>query len=250
MTRDKAEKAAVRARMAKTGERYTTARHYLLDQHLNAKSNSEAPVSDEQDEQAVTPKSPVEAKLPPRVANPGMSDEAIQRGTGKTWDEWFGLLDAWSGTDQGHTEIARYVHDTHGVEGWWAQGVAVGYERARGMRVRHQQPDGFSVSASKTFPVSVERVFAAFVDDGLRDGWLEPGALRLRTAQPHRSARFEVLLSGADGTRLEVYFTAKSETKASAAVQHSKLPDAESIEPWRAFWKERLVRLSDQIRQE
>lgn len=35
MTQDKAEKAAIRARMAQTGERYTTARHYLLDQHLS-----------------------------------------------------------------------------------------------------------------------------------------------------------------------------------------------------------------------
>ena len=186
----------------------------------------------------------VEPELPPRAANPGMSDEAIQRGTGKTWDEWFAVLDAWGGTDQTHTEIARYVHDEHGVEGWWAQGVAVGYERARGMRVRHQQPDGFSVSASKTFPVSIERVFAAFVDDGLRDGWIEPDSLRLRTAQPHRSARFDFLLPGATGTRIEVYFTAKGETKASAAVQHSKLPDTDSIEPWRAFWKERLARLA------
>ena len=33
MTKDKAQKQAVRTRMAKTGERYTTARHYLLDLH-------------------------------------------------------------------------------------------------------------------------------------------------------------------------------------------------------------------------
>jgi hypothetical protein len=250
MTRDKAEKAAVRARMAKTGERYTTARHYLLDRHLNPETDSADPVADEPDDRSVAPETTAETQLPPRVANPGMSDEAIERGTGKRWDEWFALLDAWGGAEQSHSEIARYVHDAHGVEGWWAQGVAVGYERARGMRVRHQQPDGFSVSASKTFPVPVERVFAAFVDDGLRDGWLEPGALRFRTAQPHRSARFDVLLPGADGTRLEVYFTAKSETKASAAVQHSKLPDAASIEPWRAFWKERLGNLADHFKAE
>ncbi len=248
MTKDKAEKAAIRARMAKTGERYTTARHYLLDQHLATDVDPDVPAASGADVLETASQPAPEPQMPPRAANPGMSDEAIQRGTGKTWDEWFALLDAWGGTDQTHTEIARYVHDEYGVEGWWAQGVAVGYERARGIRVRHQQPDGFSVSASKTFPVSVERVFAAFVDDGLRDGWIEPGALRLRTAQPYRSARFDVLLPGAPGTRIEVYFTAKSETKTSAAVQHSKLADAESIEPWRAFWKERLARLVDLLK--
>ena len=214
MTKDKAEQAAVRARMAKTPEAVSSA----------------------------------DAQLSPRAANPGMSDEAIQRGTGKTWDEWFAVLDAWGGTEQPHAEIARYLHDQHGVEGWWAQGVTVGYERARGMRVRHQQSDGFSVSASKTFPVAVEQVFAAFVDEASRDGWLEPGTLRLRTSQPRRSARFDVLLPGATDTILGVYFTEKSETKASAALQHSKLPDADAIEPWRAFWKERLARLANYLK--
>jgi uncharacterized protein YndB with AHSA1/START domain len=245
MTKDKAEKAAIRSRMAKTGERYTTARHYLLDHHRTAEDDHEAVAADDQ----LVPEPPTEPQVPPWAANPGMSDEAIRRGTGKRWDEWFAVLDAWGGTDQTHTEIARYVHDEYAVDGWWAQGVAVGYERARGMRVRHQQPDGFSVSASKTFPAPVERVFATFVEDGLRDGWIEPGSLRVRTAQPHRSARFDVLLPGAIGTRIEVYFTAKGETKASAAIQHSKLPDAESIEPWRAFWKELLARLARYLQQ-
>ena len=39
MTKDKAQKQAVRARMAKTGERYSTARHYLLDLHLQQQAN-------------------------------------------------------------------------------------------------------------------------------------------------------------------------------------------------------------------
>ena len=39
MTKDKAQKQAIRARMAKTGERYTTARHYLLDLHRQEEAN-------------------------------------------------------------------------------------------------------------------------------------------------------------------------------------------------------------------
>lgn len=74
MTTDKAQKQAIRARMAKTGERYTTARHFHLDQHL---AQPENPVAVEPDSSA----------LPPRVAEPGMADAAVLRGTGKTWDE-------------------------------------------------------------------------------------------------------------------------------------------------------------------
>lgn len=187
---------------------------------------------------------PDERMVPPRVANPGMSEDAVLRGTGKGWDEWFGLLDAWGGAAQNHTEIARHVADTYEIDGWWAQGVAVGYERARGMRVRHQTPDGFTVSVSKTVPVPATTLCTAFVDAAIRQRWLEPGALRLRTSRPGRSARFDVLLPGGEGTRLEVWFTAKGDAKASAALQHVKLSRPEELEPWRAFWKERLRRLT------
>src|SRR5687768_12767906 len=142
MTKDKAQKQAVRARMAKTGERYTTARHYLLDLHRQEQANPNVDDSTFGDEEpnpnAVSPSPgdgiadsaplvheaalPTTATaLPPRVAEPGVSDAAVQRATGKSWDEWFTLLDAWHGTTHNHTEIARYVAETYEIEGWWAQ---------------------------------------------------------------------------------------------------------------------------------
>ena len=240
MTKDKAEKAAVRARMAKTGERYTTARHYLLDHHRSPDSPEEDPVPDVAREMTDAPGAP----LPPRVAQPGVSEAALVRATGKTWNEWFGLIDAWDGTAKAHVEIARHLHEAHGVDDWWAQGVTVGYERARGMLAWNEKPDGFSVSASKTIAAPVEHVFAAFGDEVIRNGWLEEGALRTRTARPPRSARFDVLLPGGDGTRLEVFLTAKGAAKASVSLQHVKLSDQDAVEPWRAFWKDRLNRLA------
>ena len=180
-------------------------------------------------------------RLPPRVAEPGISDDAIRRGTGKTWDEWFALLDRWQAAQRTHSEIARCLREEHGVDGWWAQGVTVGYERARGMRAKHERPDGFSVNASKIVPVPVARLFAAFVEEVARDRWLEPGTLRLRTAQPSRSARFDVV---ANGTRLAVTFAAKGDAKTSVQIEHQKLPIVEDVDTWRAFWKARLDRLS------
>lgn len=124
--------------------------------------------------------------------------------------------------------------------------MTVGYERARGLRAVHQLPDGFSVNASKTFSVPVDRLFAAFTEEAARHEWLEPGTLHLRTAQANRSARFDVLING---TRLHVNFAAKGDTKSSAALQHVKLPVQEEIETWRAFWKERLGRLATHLNQ-
>ena len=260
MTKDKAQKQAVRARMAKTGERYSTARHYLLDLHrrehekLDATGSSpnEEPGSNADpaslaagDEDSTTlvreaAAAPSETALPPRVAEPGVSDAAVRRATGRSWDEWFALLDAWQGTAHTHTEIARHVHEAYGIDGWWSQSVTVGYERARGMRALHERPDGFSMNASKTFPVPVERLFAAFVEQEERERWLEGLELRNRTNQPHKSARFDVLPGE---TRLAVTFVAKGPEKAAAQLQQERLRSAEEVDRWKSLWKEHLARL-------
>jgi hypothetical protein len=262
MTKDKAQKQAIRARMTKTGERYTTARHDLLDLHRPEQANADVDDSafgnEEPGSTAISPfpedgdadsatlvrdaaPASAETALPARVAEPGVSDAAVQRATGKSWDEWFTLLDAWHGTTHNHTEIARHVYETYGIDGWWAQNVTVGYERARGMRALHERPDGFSGNASKTFPVSVERLFAAFVEPDERDRWLEGIELRNRTSQPNKSARFDVLPE--DG-RLAVTFVAKGPDKAAAQLQQERLTDAEEVARWKAIWKEQLDRLA------
>ena len=149
MTTNKAAKRAIRSRMSKTGERYTAARRHV------AKDAARTP------------------KLPPRVADPGWSDETVRKGSGKTWDEWLGILDAWGAKDRTHTEIARHVARDHGVPGWWAQTVAVGYERARGMRKPNTNVGGERyVTVSKTVNVPVEELFAAMAEPPRRNRWL------------------------------------------------------------------------------
>jgi hypothetical protein len=249
MTRDKAQKRAIRARMDKTGERYTTARHHMLDLHRTASAEREP------DGAAVAEVSPPEepgingdrSGSDSWVAAPGMSDDAILRGTGKTWEEWIALLDAWGGSDHSHPEIARHVHETYGVGGWWAQSVTVGYERARGMRAVHERPDGFSMNVSKTISVPVERLFTAFVEPDQRERWLEAVSLRNRTSQPNRSARFDVLPGE---TRLAITFVAKGAEKSAAQLQMERLTDAADVARWKALWKEQLALLAAYLSEE
>jgi hypothetical protein len=244
MTTNKTQKQAIRSRMTKTGERYTTARHYLLDLHTTTGDNGhDASASrDRHDERDEVAPAVGDTALPPRVAEPGVSDAAVQRATGKTWDEWLALLDTWDASTRTHPEIARYLHETYAIDGWWAQSVTVGYERARGMRALHERPDGFfSVNASKTLPVPLERLFTAFVEETERARWLDGVALRLRTSQPNKSARFDVLPGE---TRLAVNVIAKGPQKASVQIQHERVPCAEEVERWRSLWKAQLARLA------
>ncbi len=217
MTTDKARKRAVRSRMQKTGERYAAARRNVV-------------------------RDTTDAALPPRLAEPPVSEEAIRKGTGRGWDDWFRVLDAWDGTSHTHTEIARYVNGEHGIDGWWSQSVTVGYERARGMRAPNQRPEGFQVSVSKTVDLPAMEAWRAFVEPKRRASWLDLG-LRVRTGTRTmgRSARFDVL---SDGTRVNVLFDPKGDDRSVVTVTHVKLAGAADVAAHRAEWRERLGRLA------
>jgi uncharacterized protein YndB with AHSA1/START domain len=171
------------------------------------------------------------------------SDEVIRTNTGRTWDEWFGLLDAWGAVERPHAEIARWVNEEHGVPGWWAQGVTVAYEQARGLRAPRQRRGGqFEVNASRTVAVPVERLYEAFADPAVRERWLPGAAVEVRTARPARSIR-----ASWDGgsTRLVIAFTARGESKSQVALTHERVPDAATADKLKAFWRERMAALKE-----
>ena len=212
MTTQKARKRATRERMTKTGERYAAARRHTA------------------------------TKLPPRVDEPGMSDAKIREGSGKTWDEWLRILDELGAADRTHRDIARYVRDELGVNGWWAQTVTVGYERARGMRARNETARGFEVGVQKTMNVPADRLLAAFTRSRRRDRWLESGTL---TARSTTSKRIAADFDAADGSRVSVYLVAKSPDTTTVQITHVKLRSSAEVSKRRAFWKERLQALAD-----
>ena len=143
-----------------------------------------------------------------------------------------------------HPDVARWLRDEHGVDGWSAQSVTVGYERARGLRAPGQRPDGWSVTASKTVAVPVERLYAAFGDDGLRERWLPGAELHVRTASPPKSARYD----WEDGsTRVIVGFYAKGDGKSQVALEHARLPDADTAEEMKSWWRERVGALKEML---
>jgi hypothetical protein len=212
MTTQRSFKRLVRARMERTGESYTAARARLL-------------AGDE-----------------PQRISLATSDETIRERTGRGWEEWFDLLDEWGAADKSHREIARWLAGQQGIHplAWNAQAIAGSYERSRRGRQVGQHEDGFTVTATKTVAVPVERLYDAFVDASLRAAWLPDGELRERTATKPRSARFDW---GGDGTRVHVSFAAKGEAKSTAALSHERLRDGAEAERMKAFWRERVAGL-------
>ena len=217
MTRQRSFKRLVRSRMEKTGESYTAARATLLAA----------------DEAKATEGSVLT-----------VSEEAIRSRTGRGWERWFDLIDDGPASELTHAEIARWLTDEQGVDGWGAQAITVSYERARRGRAVGERSDGFVITASKTVAVPVERLFDAFVNESTRDRWLLDGELRERTSTRPKSARFDW---GDGETRVNVGFQAKGDERSTVDLEHERLPDGEQAERMKAYWRERVTALKSQL---
>jgi uncharacterized protein YndB with AHSA1/START domain len=116
--------------------------------------------------------------------------------------------------------------------------VAVGYEQARGLRRKHEKPEGFQVSASRTIAAPIGAAFAALAEARRRARWLR-GTLEIRRATRPKSVR----ATWADGTMLDISFYAKGPGRCQVVVRHGRLPDAGAAERMKRHWKAALESL-------
>lgn len=219
MSREKDRKRIIRAR-TKTGESAAAGRARI--------------VSQSKPKPASTPRSDLAGRA-------GKRDEVIAAKTGRTWREWVTTLDDEGASTKRHGEIAALVRDRYGVGEWWAQTVTVGYERIKGLREAGQRLSGeYEVNKSRTLPVPVDTLFAAWADGRTRARWLDRVTPVVRTATKPKAIR----LQWPDGTIVIAGFTAKGAVKSAVAVQHTKLRDKAAAERAKRDWTERLDALA------
>ena len=63
-----------------------------------------------------------------------VGDEEVKAATGRTWQEWFALLDEYGVEERGHELTVKYLKEHHGLPSSWAKEVALRYENDRGLR--------------------------------------------------------------------------------------------------------------------
>ncbi len=171
-----------------------------------------------------------------------ISSEAVEKATGRSWDKWFELLDSAGASEMKHSEIAAWLNENHIESGWWSQSVTVGYERARGMRQRHEKSDGFSVSVSKTIGKPVSELYADWTEGGRRANWLPDVAdIDFTTANLNKNLRARW---PNDGSQLIVYFYDRGDDRCQVVVQCEQLGSGDDVEPRKGFWKDALARLA------
>ena len=120
-----------------------------------------------------------------------VSSEKLEAATGRPRAAWHELLDAAGATAWTHPQIATWLVEVHGVDGWWAQGITVAYEQARGMRVPGQQSDGsFSSGASRTMTGDARELLARVI--AVASGWAGREPASSRPEAKHPSARWSL----------------------------------------------------------
>src|SRR5687767_5389001 len=243
MTRARALKQTIRARAAKTGERYTTARRHVL-RELNQTSATAKAVA-LQTSVATTAEKPAT-----KTTKGAISNASVLKKTGKDLAHWCAVLDKFGAVEKGHTASARHLYETHGVDGWYAQGITVSYERERGVRGVNQRCDGaWEVSVSKTVTATTAQLVKAFTDTRKRNDWIGEADPKLARAMAEgvadkKSKGFVVRPDGLarfryrwDGSIVQLYAYPKPGGKMALTVQHTRLADGDAVERYRGQWK-------------
>lgn len=259
MTRARTTKSLIRARMAKTGERYTTARRHVLAAATAAPGTPAMPGV--RPAAALTSSVPapgdgaVRASTRPAAdARGAVSEARVVERTGHDLAYWFRLLDAFGAAAKGHTASARFLRTDHGVDGWYSQAITVLHERARGIRTVNQRVTGvFAFGASKTVPAPVPEVRAAFEDRRARRGWtrgLDAGLLAALAAGVDGRqgpgfvprSRGQVSCRFPWGTsRVEILLMPRPDGRTVIHVDHAKLASRADVEARRPLWKAALA---------
>lgn len=162
-----------------------------------------------------------------------MGADALRAATGRDHEGWRTVLAEAGALDWSHAETARWLVDTQGVSGWWAQGITVDFEQARKGRLPGQKSDGtFATSVTRTIPGARLEALAA-VKESVQAVHGDPSAINLAASMP--VVRWKL----AGGGRLSAAAGAENSSGTPVTLTREKLASADEVAPA----KEALVEL-------
>lgn len=168
-----------------------------------------------------------------------ITDKAVLPKTGKTIQEWFAIFDGKGAKEMdvdGIYQLIGSIENLNALSLWNQALLTNTYQWDRGLRQRGEKANGFEISVSKTIAASVEMLFAAWLDHGLRAKWL-PDKIVITRSTEFKSVR---AVWSDKATRLSIDLYSKGDQRSQIVVQHMKIPDAEMAAAMKEYWGERL----------
>jgi hypothetical protein len=186
---------------------------------------------------ARSPAAPKQARpAKPRPTPARESDAVIKAATGRTWAQWFRVLDRFDVEAAGHAGTVRHLAEAHECPRWWRQRIAAAHAEARGLQ-EAPRTRSLAANTSRTLSVSVDDLYRAW--QGRAPGkWLQ-AKFKVQRANENKSLR----LDWPDRTRVEIYFWAKGERRSQVNVMHRQLADADEVAAKKQFWTSALDKL-------
>lgn len=168
-------------------------------------------------------------------------DAVILARTGKTWREWFVLLNA-AGAERSARKKVIAANTT--AKPSWRDLVLIAYELEATKREQYSRPGGYEVSVSRTVNVPVAVLFANWADRSLRERWLGKRNLASRESVLNQSME----IGWEDGESwLSVRFKSLDAHRSRVAVKHHRLPQRQ-ISNMKEFWRDALDELKSRVR--
>lgn len=171
------------------------------------------------------------------------STEAVQKATGKSWDEWIKIVDKEGGANMTHKEIARMLHDKKYIEsGWWCQQVTVGYEYVKGRRkVGETLSQGVEIGVSKTVPVSQTKLWEFVNSDEGKRIWLQDAEVEIRTQKAPERLRMRYRQKNWKNTStLQIYVENLGKEKSRLTFHNEKLSILKQRSEMKDHWQKVL----------
>ena len=188
-----------------------------------------------------------------------VSDESVKRETGKSFSEWWKVLDAFGGPAKGRREIGVHLIQELKVDPWWSATLQVEYERHKGLVEKDGRGKGYTICATKSVKAPPERCWELLATGRALDAWFGPknvldlkaggslanadgNAADVKGVTPGKTIRLVWKDASAPGTPVEIKLQAAA-GKTTVMVTHDRLQTREEADGLRAAWGEALERM-------
>ena len=191
-----------------------------------------------------------------------ISSQAVEKATGKSWDEWIDFLDEAGARNLTHKEIVHLININHYIESaWWRQSVTVGYEFARGSRILGETADaGFEIGMQKTVPREPREVWKLLISPegviiwlgtvenielkkGYRYQTTDGTSGEIRSLKDGEKIRLTRKTAGGENSSTFQISLAPAGKKTSVRIHHEKLANEAEREQMGNHWRQVLKEL-------
>lgn len=165
----------------------------------------------------------------------------IEQHSGKQWTEWTTRLDSLGARTKTHPQIVVEIKSLIDAgwwdksaqpnTDWWAQNIAIAYEQHTGLRNVGQQSDGlYAATISKTVVGSVDDLLRKWSESSISEAHSKP-----RISKTPKRSYWRIDMQ--DGTKTEVAFEPKLNSKVLITISQSKITNQHFVDARKKAWR-------------